>query len=58
VTFPQWEALQRHWEDFPPLHKVVARFVGIKPKGRKKKGKKQYGNLADLARMFQGGVIR
>ena len=40
------------WEDCPPLRRMVAGFLGIKPKEKKKRG-----DLAELLQMFPNGTI-
>lgn len=44
--------LHRAWEDCPPLRRMVAAYLGIKPKKPSTK------NFAELLGMFPGGVIR
>jgi len=45
------EALHRAWEDWPPIRKMVAAFLGHKPKQRSR-------DYQSLLAMFPGGVIR
>lgn len=40
------------WEDCPPLRRMIAAFMGIKPKEKPSK------NFAELLAMFPGGTIR
>ena len=44
--------LNRAWEDWPPLRKVAAAYLGHKPKEKPSK------NFHELLAMFPGGVIR
>jgi hypothetical protein len=46
------DALLDAFADCPPLRRMVAAFLGIKPKERPSK------NFADLLSLFPGGVIR
>lgn len=34
LTLPRYEALCRYWESHPPVHLMVAAYLGIKPKPR------------------------
>jgi len=40
------------WEDCPPLRRMIAAFMGIKPKEKPSK------NFAELLAMFPGGIIK
>lgn len=31
MDIPRLEALNRYWEHSPPVHQLVARYLGIKP---------------------------
>ena len=46
------DALGRSWADCPPLRRMAAAYLGIKPKDKPSK------NLAELLGMFPGGVIK
>lgn len=46
-------ALTHYWQKHPPVHLLVAGFMGYKPQAEEKK----YGDLGELIAMFPGGVI-
>jgi hypothetical protein len=46
------EDLHRAWADCPPLRRMVAAYLGIKPKQQASQ------NYHDLLAMFPGGTIR
>jgi len=46
------EDLHRAWQDWPPLRKVVAAYLGHKPKQKSSK------NFHQLLAMFPSGTIR
>lgn len=57
------DALERHWQNEPPVDVLVAGFVGFKlPKPKKApKAKRKTGNneaMNELASMFPDGVIK
>ncbi len=52
VDVPFLEALGRAWADCPPLRRMVAVYLGIKPKEKPSK------DFHALLAMFPGGVIR
>ena len=52
VDVPFLEDLHRAWADAPPLRKMVAVYLGHKPRGRTSR---DYG---DLLAMFPGGTIK
>jgi len=33
MTLPRLGAMVKHWTQFPPVHKALAAFIGIKPAG-------------------------
>lgn len=49
---PFLEDLHRAWADCPPLRKMVAAYLGIKPRARASK------NYGALLAMFPNGTIR
>lgn len=51
VDMPFLEALQREWEDWPPIEVWVASYFGHKPKQRSS-------DFTELLAMFPGGQIR
>jgi len=51
VDIPFLEDLHRAWLDWPPLRKIVAAYLGHKPKKTSK-------NLHELLGMFPSGIIR
>lgn len=52
VDAPFLDALNRAWADCPPLRRMVAAYLGIKPKDKPSK------NYHELLAMFPGGAIR
>ncbi|MGB6538608.1 MAG: hypothetical protein WBF58_21915, partial [Xanthobacteraceae bacterium] len=52
VDMPFLEDLHRAWQDWPPLRKVVAAYLGHKPKQKSSK------NFHELLAMFPSGTIR
>lgn len=46
------EDLQRAWSDAPPLRKMVAAYLGMKPRVRASK------DYRELLAMFPGGAIK
>lgn len=52
IDIPFLEDLHRAWRDWPPLRKVVAAYLGHKPKDKPSK------NLHELLAMFPNGTIR
>jgi len=46
MTVPRMEELTRYWNDNPPLHVMVAAYLGIGT------AKKDSGNLEELMNMF------
>jgi len=52
VDIPFLEDLHRAWADWPPLRKLVAAYLGHKPRARK------HGELQELLAMFPHGVIK
>jgi hypothetical protein len=40
LTLPDVHELYSYWERHPPLHELVAHFVGFKPPPKKKAGQK------------------
>ena len=48
VDIPRIEALNRYWENHPPVQWMVASYLGIKPKGKSN----QDGDIAQLMGMF------
>ena len=45
------EDLHRAWADYPPLRKMVAAYLGLKPRARGSK------NYRELLAMFPNGMI-
>lgn len=54
LTWPRIEALYDEWADHPPVHEMVAVYLGYKPQSKKTK---KYGDLAELIGMFPTGRI-
>jgi len=53
MTVPRFQALARYWQRHPPLHLMVAAYLGIRPEPRPK------GDLGDLLALFgDRGSIR
>jgi len=52
LTWPRLEALARYWNDHPPVHELVAAYMGVKP------GNKEASDLGELIAQFEGGVIK
>jgi hypothetical protein len=52
VDIPFLEDLHRAWADCPPQRKMVAAYLGIKPRARASK------NYGALLAMFPNGTIR
>lgn len=50
----EYAAMWRHWADHPPVHLMVAPWLGIKPRARRGAAGKA-GDMAALVAMF-GGV--
>jgi hypothetical protein len=46
------EDLHRAWADYPPLRKMVAAYLGHKPRARSSK------DYRELLAMFPGGMIK
>lgn len=56
----EYRAMHRHWADHPPVHLMVAAYLGIKPRRRPAA---ERGDIGQLAAMFgaapgRPGVIR
>jgi hypothetical protein len=52
VDSPFLEDLRRAWAEAPPLRKMVAAYLGYKPRARASK------NYGDLLALFPNGTIR
>jgi hypothetical protein len=52
IDIPFLEDLNRAWADFPPLRRMVAGYLGHKPRARPSK------NYHELLAMFPSGAIR
>ncbi len=48
MTLPRLRALDNYWHKFPPLHFLVAGFVGYKPKEIKVESKDDLGELMQI----------
>jgi hypothetical protein len=35
MTLPRLDSLSNYWSDHPPVHKMIAAYLGIKPKSSK-----------------------
>lgn len=53
-TLPRYQALWRYWRHHPPVHLMVAAYLGIKPEGPPPVDEV---GLADLLAMFGEGNI-
>ncbi len=53
VTWPMLEMMYSYWEDNPPIHIMVAAYLGLGDKGKKgKKGKKGAGKYQDHSELL------
>ena len=52
VDLPRLESLNRYWDQFPPLHVMVASYLGLKPKPKVKPGQSSGQDFEELFRMF------
>ena len=52
LTWPRINALCRYWQDHPPVHELVAAYMGVKPEN------KEQNSLAELIEMAEGGIIK
>ena len=52
VDMPFLDELRRAWSEYPPLRRLLAAFLGLKPKPRPSK------DYRDLLAMFPGGAIK
>jgi hypothetical protein len=49
LTLPRVKALQRYWRDHPPVHLMIAGYLGYKPPGKPAAVPESQGNgLAEL----------
>lgn len=51
---PRLRAMQTYWESNPPIHIMVARYLGIKPKAADEPAENNEGLMSALA-AFNGG---
>ena len=49
LTLPRLKALRRYWRKHPPVHLLVAAYLGYKPRGGE-----QPGDLGELYTMMTG----
>ncbi len=57
MDLADYDEIADYWKDYPPIHRMIAHYMGIKPK--KKEAQKPEGDdLAELFNMFPGGAIR
>jgi hypothetical protein len=55
MTLPEYHRLCRYWHQHPPMHLMVAGYLGIKPPApRYEKG----WDIASLIRMAPNGFVR
>lgn len=52
VDMPFLDALRQAWSEYPPLRRLLAAFLGYRPRPRPSK------NYEELLAMFPGGTIR
>lgn len=52
VDFPFLEQLRQAWSEYPPLRRLLAASLGVKPKPRPSK------DYRELLAMFPGGAIK
>lgn len=50
VTIPRLSAMNRYWAKHPPLHHLVAGYLGYEAPEK--------GDLADLINMADGGILK
>jgi hypothetical protein len=59
MTLPEYYRLCRYWRAHPPLHLMVAAYLGIKPAVSRKTATADSGwDIAALIRMAPNGLVR
>lgn len=55
MTFPQLSHFTKYWESYPPIHVLIAGYMGIKPKTEE--SKEEINNDAQLAAFIQESAM-
>ena len=53
MDFPRLFAMNRYWQQHPPLHIMVASFMGIKPEARARVTSEAHNTRQDLESFMQ-----
>lgn len=57
VDLPRLAALNTYWDNHPPVHVMVAAYLGIKPATASASGEQDFGELFAIGTMIEGPII-